>query len=73
MKQTIVLILIAGIAFAVVAAVMTQLMPAPLQESDYLVIGSIATLVAMLAIFIALVMTKLKSSDLFFKRRKKNE
>lgn len=73
MKQNIVLILIAGIAFAVVTAVMIQLMPAPLQESDYLVIGSISTLVAMLVIFIALVMTKLKSSDLFFKRRKKHE
>lgn len=73
MKHTIMLILAGGIAFAIVTAVMTQLMPAPLQNSDFLVIGSIATLVAMLVIFIALVMTKLKSSDLFFKRRKKHE
>jgi NADH:ubiquinone oxidoreductase subunit 6 (subunit J) len=57
--------------FVVVAAIMLRLMPGPPRESDYLVIGSVATLVSLLALFLALVSTTLKSSDIFFKRRKK--
>jgi predicted outer membrane lipoprotein len=67
------LILGLGVAcvFVVVAALMLRLMPAPLRESDYLVIGSVATLVSLLVLFLLLVSTTLKSSDIFFKRRKK--
>ena len=57
--------------FAVVAAVMIRLMPGPLKESDYMVVGSVATLVALLALFLAHVSTGSKSKDVFFKRRKK--
>lgn len=56
--------------FAVVAAVMIKLMPEPLREFDFLVIGSVATLVALLALFLTMVSTA-KSSQVFFKKRKK--
>jgi amino acid permease len=57
--------------FVVVAALMLKLMPAPLKESDYMVIGSVATLVALGVLFLVLVSTTLKSSDVFFKKRRK--
>jgi ABC-type Fe3+-siderophore transport system permease subunit len=56
--------------FAVVAAAMARLMPHPLRDSDYMLIGSVATLVALLVLFLVLVATS-KPSDIFFKKRKK--
>ncbi len=56
--------------FVVVAALMVKLMPAPLRESDYMIIGSVATLVALLVLFLVLVVTT-KSSNIFFKKRRK--
>jgi len=67
-------VLLGGIAafiFVMVAALLVAVMPGPLKESNYLVIGSVATLVSMLAIFLVLVSTTMKSSDVFFKRRPK--
>jgi hypothetical protein len=57
--------------FGVTAAVMVAIVPAPLKDSDYLVIGSIATLVSLLVMFLVLISTRLKSPDPFFKKRKK--
>jgi len=57
--------------FAVSAAVLVEIMPSPLKDSDYLVIGSIATLVSLLVMFVVLLATRLKSPDPFFKKRKK--
>jgi hypothetical protein len=67
------LVLVSGVlcVFVVVAAIMLKVMPAPLKDSDFLVIGSVATLVSLLTLFFGLVSTSLKSSDTFFKRRKK--
>jgi hypothetical protein len=70
MRQ-VVLILGGVCVFGVSALVMTKLMPAPLKDSDYLVIGSVATLVSLLVMFLVLISTRLKSPDLFFKKRKK--
>ena len=58
-------------AFALVAGALIRVMPPPLKESDFLVIGSVATLVSLLALFFGLVSTSMKSPDVFFKRRKK--
>ncbi len=70
MKQ--ILLVLGGVCvFGVSALVMLQLMPAPLKDSDYLVIGSVATLVSLLVMFLVLIATRLKSPDLFFKKRKK--
>ena len=65
--------LIAGgvVVFGVAAAVLIRIMPAPLKDSDYLVIGSVATLVALLVMFLVLLATRLKTPDPFFKKRKK--
>ncbi len=54
--------------FAIVAGVMLSVMPAPLKESDYLVIGTVATLVALLVLFLVVIST---SRDVFFKKRRK--
>jgi hypothetical protein len=54
----------------VVAAVLAKVMPGPLHESDYMVIGSVATLVALLVLFLVLISTT-RSSNVFFKKRRK--
>jgi len=50
---------------------MVAIMPSPLKDSDYLVIGSVATLISLLVMFLALIGTRLKTPDPFFKKRKK--
>lgn len=57
--------------FVIVSAVMLQFMPGPLKDSDYMVIGSVATLLALGAAFLVLVSTTMKSTDVFFKKRRK--
>lgn len=71
MRRGLILGLGAACVFAVVVLILLEVMPGPLRESDYLVIGSVATLVSLLVLFLLLVSTSLKSSDIFFKRRKK--
>jgi lipopolysaccharide/colanic/teichoic acid biosynthesis glycosyltransferase len=70
MRQAI-LILGGVCVFAVAAAVIVAIMPSPLKDTDYLVIGSIATLVSLLVMFLVLIATRLKSPDPFFKKRRK--
>lgn len=70
MRQMI-LILGGVCVFAVAAAVFVAIMPSPLKDTDYLVIGSIATLVSLLVMFLVLIATRLKSPDPFFKKRRK--
>lgn len=71
MKRGLTLGGLAVCVFVVVAAVMLKLMPAPLKESDYMVIGSVATLVALGVVFLVLISTTMKSADIFFKKRRK--
>jgi hypothetical protein len=70
MRRAFVLALAVALVFTAVAAIMVKVLPAPLKDSDYLVIGSVATLVALLVLFFALISTT-KSTDVFFKRRRK--
>ncbi|MCU1337719.1 MAG: hypothetical protein JWO19_3300 [Bryobacterales bacterium] len=66
-----ILLVLGGVCvFGVVAAVMIKIMPAP-KDSDYLVIGSVATLVSLLVMFLVLIATRVKTPDPFFKKRKK--
>ena len=58
--------------FAAVAGIMLKIMPGPLKDSDLLVIGTVATLAAMLTLFVLLVATSGRKSNVFFKRRKKS-
>jgi len=70
--QRILILILAGLCiFTVVAATMIKVMPAPLKESDFMVIGSVATLVALLVLFLVLISTTMKSSNLFFRKRRK--
>lgn len=54
-------------AFGVCAAVLLRVLPAPLTETDYLVIGTVATFAALLALFLVMLKTTIKSKDLFVK------
>ena len=71
MRRALLLGLGAGCIFAATAAILANFMPKPLKESDYLVIGSVATLMSLLTLFLALMSTTMKSPDVFFKRRRK--
>jgi hypothetical protein len=71
MQRTLLLILGVIFVFGAVAAIMLQLMPEPLKDSDYLVIGSVATLVSLLALFFGLVGVRAKGAGMFFKKRRK--
>ena len=71
MRRALLLGLTAVCVFVVVGAIMTKVMPGPFKESDYLVIGSVATLVSLLVLFLMLISSTMKSSDIFFKRRRK--
>jgi len=71
MGRTILLALGVILAFAAVSMIMLKVMPAPLKDSDYLVIGSVATLVSLVLLFVVLIVRSGKASSVFFKRRKK--
>ena len=57
--------------FAAVALLMLKLLPGPLKDSDYLVVGSVSTLVSLLVLFVVLISTSDRAKDVFFKRRPK--
>jgi hypothetical protein len=71
MGRTLSLALAMVLVFAAVAGIMVKVMPAPLKDSDYLIIGSVATLVSLLILFVVVVTTSGQASSVFFKRRKK--
>jgi len=56
--------------FAVIAMILLKVMPGPLKESDYMVIGSVATLASLLLLFLVWASTAMKSNVFFKKRRK---
>jgi hypothetical protein len=63
------------VIFISVTAILMKLIPGPRKDSDFLVIGSVATLVSLAAAFVMMIMTTGKPgrfSDIFFKRRKKS-
>ena len=70
MKRGVMLGVAALCVFVLVAAIMLKVMPAPLKEFDYMVSGSVATLVALGVVFLVVVSTT-KSPDVFFKKRRK--
>ena len=71
MVRTLSLALALLFIFAAVAGIMVKIMPAPLKDSDYLIIGSVATMVSLLMLFVLLITTSGKASNVFFKRRPK--
>ncbi len=71
MGRTISLALAGVLVFAAVAVIMLKVMPTPLKDSDYLIIGSVSTMVSLVTLFAVLIVTSGKASTVFFKRRKK--
>ncbi|MBL0156014.1 MAG: hypothetical protein IPP47_02710 [Bryobacterales bacterium] len=61
----------AAIAFVVTVAVGLRLLPAPHTETDYLVVGSVATFLCLGVLFAVLITTWIRSSEVFFKKRTK--
>jgi hypothetical protein len=68
MRKTILVVAGALLVFGAVAAVILRFVPQPVEDSDYLVAGSAATLVALVVLFLGLVP---RSGDVFIKKRKK--
>jgi len=61
-----------GIAlFGISIFVLIQLLPGPHTERDYFIIGCLATLVLLFAMFLILIKTWIKAPNLFGKRRKR--
>jgi hypothetical protein len=68
MMRNLVLALGVALAFGATCLVMIRFMPQPLKDSDLMLIGSVATLVSLLALFLGL---SLNRRDTFFTRRTK--
>lgn len=59
------------LVFGAVVTILLKIIPEPRKETDYLVIGTVATFAALAMLFIVLITTVFKdSSALFFKRKK---
>ena len=74
MQKTLIFGTAVAVIFVAVAAILMKLIPAPRKDSDYLVIGSVATLVSLAAVFVLVTSTTRKPGDgsgVFFKRRRK--
>jgi uncharacterized BrkB/YihY/UPF0761 family membrane protein len=59
------------LVFLITVAVLIRIIPAPRSETDYLVIGGVATLVSMAALFVVLITTVFRSPDTFSRKRKR--
>ncbi len=68
-----ILVLGAGIVFvfAAVAMIFTQLIPGIPTRSDYLVIGTAATFISLITLFLILLKTWVSYPDVFFSKRQK--
>ncbi|HXM42567.1 MAG TPA: hypothetical protein VN924_15040 [Bryobacteraceae bacterium] len=54
------LTLSAGLAFAIFAVALIRVLPSPHSKADYLIVGTLATLAALITIFAGLVMGRRK-------------
>jgi hypothetical protein len=71
MKRTLLLIMAAVVVFSAVAVLMVKLMPSPLKDADYMVIGAVATLAALFALALIFLFTTMKGAGLYTKRPKR--
>lgn len=66
-----VLVLAMIIVFGAVVTILLQIIPAPRKDTDYLVIGTLATFASLATLFAVLITTVFKEPNaLFFKRKK---
>lgn len=72
MPRMLVLVLAMVFIFGAVAGILLKVMPGPLKDSDYFMIGSVAMLATLGVLFLIIVTTSRKAStDVFFRKRKK--
>lgn len=71
--RALMLIASAVIVFGVTVAIGLKILPSPHSETDYLVVGSVATFLSLIVLFAVLLTTWLRSPDVFFRRRPKAE
>ncbi len=71
MPRPLLLVLATLCVFVVTTAILLQLMPGPLKSMDYFVVGTVATLMSLLALFLVIIGTSSAAREIFFKRRKK--
>lgn len=70
MQKKILVVIGALLVFGAVAAIILRFMPEPIEDSEYLIAGSVATLIALLVLFLGLVP---RSGDVFVKKRRKQK
>jgi uncharacterized membrane protein len=70
-NRALMLLGVAVALFGVSTIVLTRLLPGPHTERDYFIIGCLATLVSLFALFLILISTWMKTPNPFFKRRKR--
>jgi Na+/melibiose symporter-like transporter len=67
-------LMLAGIGvalFGISTAVLIRVLPGPHTEKDYFIIGCMATLISLIAVFLLVITTWIKTPNLFVKRRKR--
>ncbi len=69
MGSKLALVLGTAMAFIITVLVLLRVLPGPHKSADYLVIGTVATFVCLLALFVVVVLTG-NMSNVLFKRRK---
>ena len=57
--------------FGISTILMVKLLPGPHTEKDYFIIGCMATLVSLVAVFLIVMTTWIKAPNPFFKKRAK--
>lgn len=70
MSRNVGLFLGMAVLFTTVVLILNQVLPGPRRSTDYLVIGGAATMVCLLALFVVLISTTMRSSDTFFRKKK---
>ncbi|MGH9671959.1 MAG: hypothetical protein ACRD44_02170 [Bryobacteraceae bacterium] len=66
-----ILLLIGGLImiFGVVTVVLLRVMPGQRKETDYLVVGTLATFIMLGVLFVVLITTWVRTPDVFYKKR----
>jgi hypothetical protein len=58
-----------AVLFGLVVVIMLRILPGPHRDIDFFVIGGVATLISLLALFLVLIAGWAKAPNVFFKRR----
>lgn len=60
------------LVFGTVVTILLKIIPEPRKETDYLVIGTLATFASLAMLFVVLITTVFKDSSALFLKRKKD-